>query len=549
MTGIGVINGTGNSLDNVLKGNDANNTLTGNGGNDTLDGGSGSDTMLGGTGNDTYSVNVSTDVVTENANEGIDTVNAGITYSIASAANIENITLTGTTAINATGNNSANVLIGNSGTNAISAGAGNDTLDGGAGTDTLTGGTGNDTYRMARGYGVDTVVENDATAGNYDVAKFLTGIAFDQLWFRRPSGSNNLEITIIGTSDKMVVKDWYLGTQYRTEEVQVADGNRYLLAADVQTLVTAMAALTPPPLGQTTLSASQRTSLNSALASWKTGAAMVTSSLPAETAQGSDPLPNSWLSATTTVASSTRNRSQEWSRRNRYHESDSLWSLLRDARADRDTHRSMTTGGNASAQLTPRTVPGGNPWLPPPGVLPSGVLSPDVLPPGVLPPGSLLRDARADRDTHRSMTTGGNATAQPTPRTVPSGNPWLPPGVLPSGVLSPDVLPPGVLPRGVLAPGVLEWDRPPVLPDCGIGLVRSDCGKTPTLPDCGKTPTTPDCIKTPILPDCGKPSSNRAAVLSNCNRLVDLMAMSDGNERELAFVSFRGSDRNDHWTP
>ena len=61
-----------------------------------------------------------------------------------------------------------------------------------AGTDTMTGGTGNDSYVMNRGYGADTVVENDTTAGNYDIARFLTGVAFDQLWFSRPSGSNNL---------------------------------------------------------------------------------------------------------------------------------------------------------------------------------------------------------------------------------------------------------------------------------------------------------------------------------------------------------------------
>lgn len=47
------VNGTGNSLDNVIIGNKANNTLDGSSGNDTLLGGDGNDTLLGGTGSDT----------------------------------------------------------------------------------------------------------------------------------------------------------------------------------------------------------------------------------------------------------------------------------------------------------------------------------------------------------------------------------------------------------------------------------------------------------------------------------------------------------------
>ena len=53
-------------------------------------------------------------------------------------ANIENLTLTGTGAINATGNALNNVLIGNSGANVLTGGAGADTLDGGGGVDTAS---------------------------------------------------------------------------------------------------------------------------------------------------------------------------------------------------------------------------------------------------------------------------------------------------------------------------------------------------------------------------------------------------------------------------
>jgi Ca2+-binding RTX toxin-like protein len=213
--------------------------------------------MLGGTGDDTYVVDVSTDVITENANEGTDTVETGITYTL--GTNVENLTLTGATAINGTGNTLNNVLVGNSAINSLIGAAGNDTLDGLGGADTLTGGLGNDTYILGRGYGVDTVVENDATVGNTDVAQFLSGVATDQIWLQHVS--NNLEASIIGTTDKLVVKDWYLSTANHVEQFKTTDGTKTLLDSNVQNLVNAMAAFAPPVAGQSTLPQNYQTAL------------------------------------------------------------------------------------------------------------------------------------------------------------------------------------------------------------------------------------------------------------------------------------------------
>jgi Ca2+-binding RTX toxin-like protein len=85
--------------------------------------------MRGGLGSDTYVVAQPADVVTENVNEGIDTVRSSLTYTL--GANLENLALTGSSAINGTGNTLANVLTGNTGNNTLTGNAGNDTLDGG----------------------------------------------------------------------------------------------------------------------------------------------------------------------------------------------------------------------------------------------------------------------------------------------------------------------------------------------------------------------------------------------------------------------------------
>src|SRR6185436_208093 len=84
-------------------------------------------------GNDTYVVENSGDTVVENSGAGTDTVESSITYTL--GANVENLVLTGSGAINGTGNSLANVLTGNSGANILEGGGGADTLDGGAGAD------------------------------------------------------------------------------------------------------------------------------------------------------------------------------------------------------------------------------------------------------------------------------------------------------------------------------------------------------------------------------------------------------------------------------
>ncbi|MFN7282610.1 MAG: beta strand repeat-containing protein [Dolichospermum sp.] len=171
LTGTTAINGTGNAGNNILTGNSTNNTLNGEDGNDTLNGGAGIDTLIGGAGNDIYVVDSTTDVITEVASQGIDTVQSSVTFTLANVANVENLTLTGTTAINGTGNTGNNILTGNGGNNTLNGGDGNDTLNGGAGIDTLNGGAGNDIYVVDSI--TDTITES-ANAGTDTIQSSVT---------------------------------------------------------------------------------------------------------------------------------------------------------------------------------------------------------------------------------------------------------------------------------------------------------------------------------------------------------------------------------------
>ncbi|MDP3848257.1 MAG: calcium-binding protein [Pseudomonas sp.] len=158
LTGGGDSNGTGNSLNNVLTGNSAINVLDGAAGNDTLNG-TGNDTLIGGLGNDTYVVNVATDVISETGTlvAEIDTVQSAATYTL--GANLEKLVLTGSTAINGTGNTLANTLTGNVAANV---------LNGATGSDILIGGLGNDTYVTDGG---DTITETSTLLTEIDTVQ------------------------------------------------------------------------------------------------------------------------------------------------------------------------------------------------------------------------------------------------------------------------------------------------------------------------------------------------------------------------------------------
>jgi Ca2+-binding RTX toxin-like protein len=162
----------GGGYDDALKGLGGDDWLMGNAGNDTLDGGTGVDYMEGGAGNDTYVVDNAYDWVMEtSATGGTDLVHASVSHAL--ATNVENLTLTGTAAVNGYGNTLANLLTGNAVNNVLDAGAGNDTLTGGNGNDVLYGGAGSDMF-------IFNFTPN-ATTNRDTIGDFQTGVDKIQL--------------------------------------------------------------------------------------------------------------------------------------------------------------------------------------------------------------------------------------------------------------------------------------------------------------------------------------------------------------------------------
>jgi hypothetical protein len=174
----------------------------------------------------------------------------------------------------------ADTLTANAADAELIGGAGNDLLvaaqsshvwdivfEGGTGNDTLSGTYARDQYRFGRGDGQDTITDDLQWYPNPSVAiswvashpddpdfhdRILFGgdITQNQIWFQQ--AGNDLRLHLIGTQDSITVVGWFQSEYRQIERFELADGS-ILRNTDVDDLVNAMAAYTPPPQGEVTL--------------------------------------------------------------------------------------------------------------------------------------------------------------------------------------------------------------------------------------------------------------------------------------------------------
>jgi Ca2+-binding RTX toxin-like protein len=245
-----------------LEGGAGDDRLVGGESDDVMLGGAGADRFLGGAGSDTVSYEVAVAAVTVNLATGVGTAGeaAGDVFE--------------DTPERLLGSIFADTLIGSANGDAIDGGAGDDLIHGGAGNDTLVGGEGNDTihaesgddmliggvgsdilvggddrdtYRMDLNSGADEIRNFDPNGNDIDVVGY-EGIVNRQLWFER--SGNDLIVSVIGTSVRTTVKDWYVvasaadRANYKIDffiaETRVSD------FIDAEFLVTLMAGYTKP---------------------------------------------------------------------------------------------------------------------------------------------------------------------------------------------------------------------------------------------------------------------------------------------------------------
>ncbi|MEW6678692.1 MAG: carbohydrate-binding domain-containing protein [Pseudomonadota bacterium] len=259
---------TFNSVEMVF-GSNHDDTLVGDAGNNILQGAAGNDLLDGGTGRDSASYYSSqgdgvVDLAAGTASDGYGGTDTLLNIEDISGSNLGNDRLYGDAYANSiSGNGGNDELHGRAGNDWMHGGLGNDLLVGGTGNDTLLGAQGNDIYLFQRGDGSDTWTDYDTTPGNVDVARFGAGIAHDQIWFRQVG--NDLEASIIGSTDKALIKNWFTEDAYHLERFEAGDG-KVLLDSQLDALVSAMAGFAPPAAGQTVLPGAYQDALAPVLA-------------------------------------------------------------------------------------------------------------------------------------------------------------------------------------------------------------------------------------------------------------------------------------------
>ncbi len=150
-----------------LSGNELDNEVYGNAGANILRGGGGTDLLLGGFGDDTYYVTSGGETIFEYAGEGRDIIYTSLNHGLAAGSHVEilsAISLSGTEALQLSGNEFNQEIYGNAGANILRGGGGSDLLLGGFGDDEYYITSGGETIFEYAGQGRD-IIYSDLSHG------------------------------------------------------------------------------------------------------------------------------------------------------------------------------------------------------------------------------------------------------------------------------------------------------------------------------------------------------------------------------------------------
>ncbi|GLZ23103.1 hypothetical protein Bpla01_66320 [Burkholderia plantarii] len=224
-------------------------------------------TMIGGLGNNTYAVTNAGDVIVADANALSNVVDTW-TGNYVSAA--------GVTVLNGELSQAAQTLIANDGTEAVNTSTtGNDTVVAGRGSDVVT-------LNATSGFGDKVVVAaaaGDASDGALTSVELpaagvagkanevlFSEAASNQLWMTQ--SGNDLLVSVLGTHEQVDLTNWFAGASAGYAGIVASDG-KTIGGAQVNALVSAMAAFAPPGAGTTALPATLQSELAPTLAaSW-----------------------------------------------------------------------------------------------------------------------------------------------------------------------------------------------------------------------------------------------------------------------------------------
>jgi Ca2+-binding RTX toxin-like protein len=162
--------------------------------------------LNGGAGNDVYLLKDASVKITEGAMDGKDMVKSTVSYTLASDAELENLTLTGKNNIDGTGNGLNNHVTGNTGKNKLFGMDGADTLSGGKGADLLTGGADADTFVFRSHFGKDKIADFENTVDHVDLSHWSGVDSFADLKAHHLTVSGN-DLVIHNGTDMLTLVD------------------------------------------------------------------------------------------------------------------------------------------------------------------------------------------------------------------------------------------------------------------------------------------------------------------------------------------------------